>query len=71
MSRGMALASPASGARLQFTVTALERAVRLRPTDFAYSLLVHRARTGGVDRLSMIQYLEDQRRLPDSGITAN
>lgn len=60
LSRAMCLGSTALGVSGQMAVTALERAVSLRPTDFAYALLYHRARQGGVDRASLIRYLEDQ-----------
>jgi hypothetical protein len=60
LSRAMCLGSTAMGVSGQAAVTALERAVSLRPTDFAYALLYHRARRGGVDTASLIRYLEDQ-----------
>lgn len=60
LSRAMCVASPASAMPLQTAVTTLEAAVNAEPVHFAYSLLVARAKSGGVDPAQLTDYLNTQ-----------
>jgi len=60
LSRGMCLASPAIGAADAAVVEALDVAVNLRPTDYAYPVLADRAQKGGLPLEELLDYLENE-----------
>jgi hypothetical protein len=60
LSRGMCLASPAIGAAEAAVVEALDMAVNLRPTDYAYPVLADRAQKGGLPLEDLLDYLENE-----------